>query len=290
MDLSAYAPPVADQGSVGSCTAWATGHYLRGWYARHDGYYPGGGAGNTGSYEPMYTYAQLVHGQNTGTTFADNLKIQENQGIDTRADYTQGDYDFTDLPTAAETVNASHIRIASYQDVGGSNLQGWIQSTLAGGNPVAVAFPVYPEFDRASATNPLVGLPQAGEKSRGGHAVAAFKYDATGLWIENSWGTSYGLNGWVELSWAFVNQYVAEAVSVAAHLPGGGVPYETHQTLRTASSALYAAGFNVTIASAPDPTCNYLGGVIRQLPAGAWAEYHSTVTLFLGQRPRTPCP
>ena len=291
VDLSQFAPPVGDQGGVESCTAWATGYYLRGWYARRAGYYPGGGGANTGSYEPMYTYSQIVHGQNTGTTFADNLNLQASQGIDTRADYKQGDYNFTDLPTEAEAANASHIRIASYQDVGGSNLQGWIESVLAGGNPVAIALPVYPEFDRASATNPLVGLPRPGEKSRGGHAVAAFKYDAAGLWIENSWGTSFGLNGWAELSWRFVNQYVSEAVSVATLNPGGSVPNVINQPVRTAARTMIAAGFNVAIASAPDRSCNYFGLVMRESPSWwSWAVFGSTVTLITGSRPPTPCP
>lgn len=113
VDLSQYAPPVGDQGSVLSCVSWATGYYLRGWYAKRDGYYPSGGASNTGSYAPMYPYSQLVHGQNTGTNFNDTLNILQQQGIDTRADYTQGDYNYTSPPTSVETANAAHIKIAS---------------------------------------------------------------------------------------------------------------------------------------------------------------------------------
>jgi hypothetical protein len=239
----------------------------------------------------MYLYSQLVHGQNVGTRFVDNLNILQGQGIDSRADYAQGDYDYTDLPTATETANASHTKISTYSDVSGPNLQNWIETTLAGGNPVVVGLPIYPEFDHASAANPLVGLPLAGETSRGNHAVFATKYDANGLWIENSWGTSYGLNGWSELSWSFVNQYVFEAVSEVPLSPGGTVPNVIHQTSSTASSAVHAAGFNVTIASAPDSTCNYIGRVIREIPnAGTWATFGSTVTLTIGSRPSTPCP
>ena len=290
VDLSQYAPPVGDQGNVLSCVSWATGYGLRGWYAKRDGYYPAGGAGNTGSYEPMYLYSQIVQGQNVGTSFSANLSLLQG-GIDTRADYTQGDYNYTTLPTSAETTNASHIKLASYQDVSGSNLQNWIETTLAGGNPVAVGLPDYPEFDNASASNPLVGLPKPGETSRGNHAVAAFKYDANGLWIENSWGTSYGQNGWSELSWSFVNQYVFEAVSEAPLMPGGTVPNVIYQWSSSASSALRAAGFNVSIASAPDPTCNHLSQVIREIPgAGTWAVYGSTVTITIGSRPPNPCP
>jgi hypothetical protein len=287
VDLSRYNPPVGDQGYLESCTSWATGYYLRGWYAKRDGYYPAGGAGGTGSFAPMYLYSQIVHGQNIGTKFSDNLNILR-QGSDTRADYFQGDYDYKDLPTGNETTNAVHYTIASYNDVSGSNLQGWIEASIAGGNPVAIGFPVYPEFDHASASDPLVGLPSAGERSRGTHAVFASKYDANGLWIENSWGTGFGLNGWAELSWSFVNRYVYEAINEVPMLPSGPVPVVVGQAPIPAAAAVRAAGFAVTFAPVADPTCNYLGRVKEEYPR--WAEYGSTVTLAIGARPRTPCP
>lgn len=157
-DLSAYAPPVGDQGQVGSCAAWATGYYLRGWYARREGYFPAAG------FAHMYTYAQISRGHDGGSTFQQNLDIQKAQGIDSRADYTQGDDNFTSQPTAAEIANAARFKIDSYEVVlgpGGSLCfsgpqQSWIESKLAGGDPVALSIPVYPELVGANATNYLV--------------------------------------------------------------------------------------------------------------------------------------
>jgi hypothetical protein len=222
IDLEQFAPPVGDQGGVNSCVAWATGYYLRGWYARRDGYFPAGGANNTGSFAPMYTYSQIVHGQNVGTTFADHLNIQQSQGIDSRADYTQGDDNYTSLPTSSEKSNAFPIKIDSYEDVLNTPftpLQGYIQSKLAGGDPVVLAIPVYPEFDHASQTSYVVTSPKAGETSIGNHAVTVFKYDTTGAWIENQWGTGWGLNGWALLTWDFINRYALEAASIVPLSP-----------------------------------------------------------------------
>ncbi len=283
VDLSQYNPPVGDQKNVESCVSWATGYYLRGWYAMRDGYYP------SGSYAPMYLYSQIVGGQNVGTTFAANFAILQQQGIDTRADYTQGDYDYTDRPTAAESSNALHTKIASYNEVDGSNLQTSIENTLASGNPVVVALPIYPEFDHASASNPLVGLPQPGETSRGGHVVFASKYDANGLWIENSWGTSWGLNGWAELSWSFVNQYVNAVGTEAPLMPGGIIPNVVGQLYSSAASNLRAAGFGYTLTYAVDYTCNHINRIESQNPTG-WAVYGTTVRLVQGTRPPRPCP
>lgn len=214
VSLSQYNPPVGNQNPVNSCTAWAVDYGLLGWYANRDGYYPSGGSGG---FEPMYTYAQIVQGSNGGTSFSQNLNIMEQQGVDSRADYTQGDYNYTAQPTAAERLNATkYNRIVRYTEVGGSSqLQNWIEGTIAGGNPVAVGFPIYPEFRNVSAaTNYIVYPPSSGETSSGGHAVFASSYDANGLWIENSWGTGYGKSGYAELSWSFVNQYVSQAVSI----------------------------------------------------------------------------
>ena len=50
----------------------------------------------------------------------------------------------------------------------------------------------------------------------GGHEVAAYGYDATGVKIANSWGKGWGNAGWATLSWDFVDRYVFEAST-----PGG---------------------------------------------------------------------
>jgi hypothetical protein len=256
VDLSSNAPPVGNQGSVNSCTAWATGYYLRGWYAKRDGYYSAGGNPANGSYAPMYTYAQIVHGQNNPTTFGDNLNIQQSQGIDTRADYTQGDNDFTSQPTTGERANAAHAKLYSYEIVEGSGgflggpLQNYIETKMAGGDPIALSIPIYPEFDHVSSTtNYYVGSPLPGETSRGGHAIAAFKYDQYGVWIENSWGTSYGKNGWAELSWDFVNRYAMEAVSIVPLSPLERFygTTQTHWVTRNANAVTSAYHYESTL-------------------------------------------
>jgi hypothetical protein len=76
VDLSRYNPPVENQGPVNSCAAWATDYYLRGWYAKRDGYYPLGGPDGAGGFEPMYTFAQLKTGWSDGTSLDDNLDLQ----------------------------------------------------------------------------------------------------------------------------------------------------------------------------------------------------------------------
>lgn len=226
VDLSADSPPVANQGDVNSCVSWVTGYYLRGWYARRDGYYPSGGPDGAGGFAPMYLFSQATKGHDAGTTFNSNLDLMVSQGIDTRADYTQGDTDYATQPTAAEQAGAAAYKIAGYTTlfVGpnqGPSAQQAIEASLSGGNPVALGLPVYDNFWNADATHYYIDVSNLGT-DHGNHAVFASKYDANGLWVENQWGTGWGLNGWVELSWAFVNQYVWQAVSIQPAAPPAG--------------------------------------------------------------------
>ncbi len=239
VDLSQYNPPVGDQGWVQSCVAWATGYYLRGWYARRDGYYPTGGNG-AGSFAPMYTYAQIVQGANEGTSLDDNLTIEENQGIDTRADYAQGDYDYSSQPTSVEQTNATRYKIASYQYLlyrggQGTAAQQAIEASIAGGDPVVLSIPVYDNFYNASPSNYYID--DISGDFRGSHVVFASKYDANGVWIENQWGTRWGLNGWAELSWNFVNSYVAKVVNITPLMPTPLPPTATPVPLTATDTA-----------------------------------------------------
>lgn len=216
-DISQYNPPVADQGDTNACVAWVTAYYMRGWYARRDGDYPSGGPDGAGSFAPMYLYSQLAKGQNTPISFDDALGMLAVQGVDTRADYTQGDQDYKDAPTLSERSNAASYKIAGgavlFQGPNqGAAARTAIEASIASGNPVGIGIPVYDNFWNADSTHYYVdGTPGT---NHGNHAVFATRYDAAGLWVENQWGTDWGRQGWVELSWAFVEQNAWEAVTM----------------------------------------------------------------------------
>jgi hypothetical protein len=237
-DLSQWAPPVGDQGPVGSCASWATGYAYRYWLRKH-------AVGSSPAFSAMYLYSQIARGQDYGSSFPDNFDIMGTQGITTQADYTQGDFDYTNQPTVAEHSAASLFKTTGYSPVfsGQSSAnQAAVEATIAAGQPVVIAIPVFANFYSASAFSPLIGPPPAGSSSYGGHALFAPKYDAAGLWIENSWGTGWGASGWGELSWAFVNQYAMEAWTLTS--ADTASPWSV--TLGT-SAASVSAGTAVTL-------------------------------------------
>lgn len=155
-----YLPPVEQQQN-GSCTSWASGYYLRGWYAIHDGYCPTGGSDNFGGFAPMYLYSQLSP-NDTGASFPDNLDMLVNQGVDTRADYSQGDSSLSP-PTLQEIDNARYYKIAQYEALfsGGPfptdpNVQKSIETSITTGNPIAIALKITGSWVNTNATFPLI--------------------------------------------------------------------------------------------------------------------------------------
>jgi hypothetical protein len=218
VDLTPYAMPVGNQGSVGSCAAWATDYAAMGYWENRQGIDGGGLA-------PMYTYSQLVGGRNVGTYINSHLEIAKSQGVDVQTDYSFGNYDYVHTPTSAQRINAAHWVLTSYdnlpivQSATSTVTQLSIKGALAAGNPVVLAIPVYSNFFG-------VGTAEGGYYSgpsgslAGWHAIAALGYTSSGVRIQNSWGTSWGDHGFATLSWAFVNKYVGQAVSVGRLVAG----------------------------------------------------------------------
>jgi hypothetical protein len=200
-DISSEAPPPGDQGQTGSCTTWSTAHSALGWWAWHEGY-------GAATFAPMYLYSQFAKGNcDTGSTIEHVLGMIKSHGVDTQTDYEpmQVDLDCATQPASAQKTNAARFKISGYSQSSLANgARNAIETIIASGRPALLAINVYPEFDNATASSYLVGAPSAGETSRGGHAIAAFAYDANGVWILNSWGSGWARNGWAELSWDFV--------------------------------------------------------------------------------------
>jgi hypothetical protein len=235
VDLTAWAPPPGDQGQVSSCVSWAIDYTAMGWYLRRhsvDGF----------PLAPMYTYAQLVHGHNVGTYFEDTFAIAQTQGVDDASDYTQGDYNFTSQPTAAERENAINWKLESYQplpvglyptpDNVATTITA-IKTALAAQTPVLLGIDVYDQFYGLSSGHSDLDLVSG--QSDGGHAVTALGYDSYGVTIENSWSSGWGDNGFARLSWRFLTGQI-----------------QGHRTLQPNAFSAYALGpVDVTPATAP---------------------------------------
>lgn len=230
VDLTAWAPPTGNQGSVNSCVAWSIAYTALGWYQRRDGI-----AG--GALAPMYSYAQLARGRDEGSTFQGNLRIATTQGIDTRGNYLpQGDFDFTTQPTSAQRTNAARWKLSSYKGIAVDRTA--ISTSLAAARPVVIGMEVYGNFFSVSGGNSGYYDAVSGTFA-GYHAVTALGYDSRGLRIQNSWGAGWGDRGFATLSWSFVRNHVFTAIEIGPFAPGA--PREPSLSPTTAAPTTSAA-------------------------------------------------
>ncbi|MFJ9849426.1 C1 family peptidase [Streptomyces sp. NPDC101150] len=210
VDLSKYAPAPGNQGQVGSCAAWAVDYTAYGVLEREQKI-------SGGPQAPMFTYAQVVKGQERGTSLADHFRIAMKQGVDSKSHYWQGDFDYTTQPTADETRSAAKWKLSGYTPLHtGSRMKAEVKTALAKGLPVAVAMPVHNSFfgvtPRAAASYSY--SPTAGDPMAGGHAMAIVGYNSKGVRVENSWGSGWGDHGFINLSWKFLTDQAWEADAV----------------------------------------------------------------------------
>ncbi len=195
--LKQYALPAGDQGPVGSCVAWATGYTAMGLLANEQG--------RTGQpFAPMFVYAQIAKGNDTGTWASVALPIERDQGIDTKAHYWQGDFDYTTQPDASERANALQYRLTGFTDLTNSaDRVTAIKNAISSGLPVPIGFRVRTSFRYLNSTN-YTYTPRKGEKVIGGHEVTIVGYDEYGVEIENSWGSDWGNQGYFIAPWSFI--------------------------------------------------------------------------------------
>ncbi|MEU7908434.1 IPT/TIG domain-containing protein [Actinoplanes sp. NPDC049118] len=247
VDLRQYAPSPGDQGQVGSCVAWSIAYSIMGYYAKRTG---GVGA----PYAPLFLYMRNVAAggaPNAGLNPDAVLANAQSAGVDTQEHYWQGTTNWQTPPTQAQIDNARNYRVNGWNRlfVGGNQgtaAQTLIKQTLASGSPVALGIPVYQDFmylRSHTLYNTLSG------SSLGGHMMAAYGYDADGVYIRNSWGTGWGNGGDAKLSWAFITKIANGAYAVNG-IATPAAPIAVAPTVGALSTAKAAAGTAVTISGA----------------------------------------
>jgi hypothetical protein len=247
VDLREYAPPVGDQGQIGSCVAWSIAHGLMGYYANRTG-------GSGDPYAPLFLYMRNVvpgGAPNAGLYPDAVLANAQSAGVDTQEDYWQGTTNYQSAPTTAQIANATNYKVTGWSRLfnganQGANAQTVIEQAIASGSPVAIGFDVFSDFMNLrthTVYNTVTG------SSLGGHMVAAFGYDSQGLIIRNSWGTWWGNNGEAKLSWAFVNKVVSGAYTING-IRTPSAPVAMAPTVAGLSVSAATAGTAVTIIGA----------------------------------------
>src|SRR3954447_7076295 len=272
VDLSQNAPAIGDQGQVGSCAPWAIGYGILGYYSKTQ---PHPGA----PFAALSLYNIVNGGVDGGSRSTDIYAALQAKGIVEQSVWSHGAADYRTQPNGTEASNALKHRTSGGSYLFSGQNQGTaamtaIETALAAGKPVAIGLPIYTSFEYLNASDSVMTPAKATGTMLGGHMVAAYGYDFTGVKIANSWGTGWGRNGWGTLSWDFVDTYAFEASTPGAFTTTSpaAVPSVTgidpKKALTTGGGTLTVRGANlanpgaVTLVNTEDPSKTYPATVL----------------------------
>ena len=245
--------PVGNQGQQGSCVAWGVGYAAASFFARL-------GAANqlpptspSAQASPADLYAKLLQVENSqcgnGTLVADALDIAVVYGIADLASSPYSDQLCSSPSTGSQFLLNGYTRLDP-------NNQTLLKQYIAGLSVIPLGITVFPDFE--AATGSTVYSPSGGSCSLGGHCVALIGYDdgRQAFRIMNSWGTGWGDNGFLWVSYNGFSTIVQEA-----YLPTGSFwPKPMQGTGGIVSGSVTSTG-SIGIAAAevfswngPDPT------------------------------------
>ena len=211
VDLRPLCSPIVDQGELGSCTAnaWVSG--LREFLLLKEG-------------KPLdrlsrlflYYQERLDEGavqEDAGANLKDGGDCLINHGVCKEALDPYDISTFKNPPSAAAMAEAPDFKVRKYMQL---TSLGAVKACLAQGYPVVMGMNVYDHMQSEQAAKlGSVACPRQGEQALGGHAVTIVGYKDTpkgpGYWkdggyliVRNSWGTSWGLQGYFKIAYAYV--------------------------------------------------------------------------------------
>jgi C1A family cysteine protease len=207
VDLRAQCSPVRDQGQLGSCTGFAIAAGLREFMEIKQG-------GTFTPMSPLFLYYEERKREHTikqdaGAQPRDGMKVLTKMGCAPEADDPYDVSKFTKTPPAKAVSDAKSFKISAYHRL--MNLDE-MKTCLADGMGFMIGFKVYESFESdAVAQTGKMPMPGPNESAVGGHAVFVAGYAADPTWpgggyliIKNSWGTSWGDQGYFYMPWDYV--------------------------------------------------------------------------------------
>ena len=209
VDLTSKMPSIYDQGQEGSCVDNATAGA-----AQYDEMQEGITPAIMPSRQFLYFNARVKEegtdpSEDSGSTIADGLKAMADFGYPDEAHWPYDPSHFAQTPPDSIYQEAAAHKITDFARVP-DNSANDIKSALSLGKPVILGINVYSNFPMEG--NGDVPMPAGGVE--GGHGILLVGYDdsAQKYKFRNSWGTSWGNQGYGTLPYDYVHnaQYASD--------------------------------------------------------------------------------
>ena len=213
IDLTSNCTTVKDQGSIGSCTAFATVAAMEYLEKKFN-------SNPNSNYSEMFTYYATrvnVEGwpasQDTGAYIRSAVKSTVTYGTCLETVWPYSNPFYRQPPTSVYN-EAKKYKSISYVSTSPTNLSA-IKTMLSVEVPVIIGFTCYSNLFDDSVSETGIILPSNGQII-GGHAVLAVGYDdATGyIKFKNSWGTNWAIGGYGFMPYDYFTANVSEAWSI----------------------------------------------------------------------------
>jgi C1A family cysteine protease len=198
-------PTPGNQGSQGSCTAWATVYGLGSYYQNQ---MTGRPYSDTANLSPKFTYNQIAKGSCGCTSLLDNLYLLKTQGASSLNSMPYNPSECSKQPDSLQRKLAELYKIKGWQKVDLHNLT-TIKQAIVERKPVLFAIRVDEGF--SSISSPYIWKARAGAL-RDGHALIIVGYDDSkkAFRIMNSWSTAWGDGGFAWIDYDFFLKNVIE--------------------------------------------------------------------------------
>lgn len=215
VDHSADMPPVGDQGSQGSCTAWAVGYYYKSYQERLE--HGWSLADPARQFSPAFIYNQINGGHDYGSWFGDAFQLLCEQGGASMALAPYNAGDCTSWPSEAAYDSALPYRCQQWYWIDVSNDAGIqeVKQRLNSGDNVVIGLLVYSNYDNINQYDTTFCVSEISGEIRGGHANCIVGYDDDRMTsdgpgafrVVNSWGPGWGNGGYYWFSYQALKDY-----------------------------------------------------------------------------------
>lgn len=210
VDLSPYFPPIGDQGSYGTCVAWATGYnhksFLEAWDDNHRTTF-----NSNQIFSPKYLFWSIPSSQKgadcNGTGFEPAYDIMISNGVANMASspYTNLG-DCSGSPSNSEHDNAANYKIESYRQV---NVDvETLKQYLAQNRALSFGAKLGENFMAWNSDDVIYDDTDTYQGQHAYHAMTLCGYDDNkgnngAFRVVNSWGTGWGDGGYIWVDYNF---------------------------------------------------------------------------------------